>query len=206
VSDNSPRLAPLPTAQWSDEAIAAVRAAFGDAGAARLLATGPDAPHVPNVLGTLMHHAGLTGPFLAYNAVLLNTPTLEPRWRELMILRVAWRTRAPYEWMQHVRMGQSLGITTDEIEAIGDGADAGVWSPLEADLLAATDQLVDRYCITDDTWARLAEHLDERQLVEVLFVVGTYTCLAMVFNSVGLELDPDLDASALPEEMLRPSR
>ena len=79
-----------------------------------------------------------------------------------------------------------------------DGADADVWSPLEAELLAATDQLLDHYRIDDDTWARSAEHLDERQLVEVVFVVGTYTCLAMVFNSVGLELDADLDASSIP--------
>jgi 4-carboxymuconolactone decarboxylase len=204
VSDDS-RLSPLPKEQWSDDAGAALRAAFGDAGADRLLATGPDAPHVPNVLGTLMHHPVLTGPFLRYNAVLLSTPSVEPRWRELMILRVAWRTRAPYEWLQHVRLAQSLGITTEEIEAIGRGSGAEVWSPLEADLLAATDQLIDDYCIADETWARLATHLDERQLVEVVFVIGTYTCLAMVFNSVGLALDPDLDASALPQEVVRPS-
>ena len=68
------------------------------------------------------------------------------------------------------------------------------WTPLEAELLAATDQLIDHYRVDDDTWARLAEHLDERQLVEVVFVVGTYTCLAMAFNSFGLQLDPELDA------------
>jgi len=65
----------------------------------------------------------------------------------------------------------------------------------EADLLAATDQLIDHYRIDDDTWARLAEHLDERQLVEAMFVVGTYTCLAMAFNSFGLQIDPELDTS-----------
>jgi alkylhydroperoxidase family enzyme len=68
-----------------------------------------------------------------------------------------------------------------------------VWTPLEADLLAATDQLVDGYRIDDATWARLAEQLDEPQLMEVAFVVGTYTCLAMAFNTFGIELDPDLD-------------
>ena len=70
------------------------------------------------------------------------------------------------------------------------------WTPLEADLLAATDQLIDDYRVDDDTWARLAEHLDERQLVELVFVVGTYTALAMAFNSFGLQLDPELQALA----------
>ena len=203
MSATGPRIPPLPKDEWSDEAVAALRAAFGDRGADRLLAGGPDAPRVPNVLTTLMRHPGLTGPLLVYNAVLLNAPTLEPRLRELMILRVAWRTRSPYEWAQHVRLAQSsCGITPEEVESIGPdsdgGARAGTWTPLEADLLAATDQLLDRYRIDDATWARLAEQLDERQLMEVTFVIGTYTCLAMVFNSCGIELDPDLDAAAGP--------
>jgi alkylhydroperoxidase family enzyme len=115
-----------------------------------------------------------------------------------MILRVAWRTRSEYEWAQHVRMAESCGVTTDEIDAIGRGADADLWSPLEADLLRATDELLDDYRIDDPTWDRLAAHLDERQLMEVAFVVGTYACLAMAFNSFGLELDPGLDATPLP--------
>jgi alkylhydroperoxidase family enzyme len=89
-------------------------------------------------------------------------------------------------------------VTTDEIDAIGRSADADLWSPLEADLLRATDELLDDYRIDDPTWDRLAAHLDERQLMEVAFVVGTYACLAMAFNSFGLELDPGLDATPLP--------
>jgi 4-carboxymuconolactone decarboxylase len=203
VTAGGPRIAPLPSEVWSEDAIAALRDAFGNEAADALLASGPDARRVPNVLTTLMRHPGLAGPFLVYNNVLLRTPVLEPRWRELMVLRVAWRTRSSYEWLQHVRIAQSCGITSDEIEAIARGADAGVWAPLEADLLAATDQLLDDYRIDDDTWTRLAERLDERQLIEVAFTVGTYTCLAMAFNSFGLELDPDLHtvtAPPLPEE------
>jgi len=189
----------LPRDQWSDEAVGAVRAGFGDAAAERLLATGPDARRVPNVLATLMRHPALAGPFLSYNAVLLNTPGVEPRLRELMVLRVAWRTRSTYEWSQHVRIARSCGISAEEIDAIPGGAGADVWSPLDADVLAATDQLLDRYRIDDDTWLRLAECLDERQLMEVAFIVGTYTCLAMAFNSFGLELDPELhETTALP--------
>ena len=192
MSDRAPRITPLPTEEWSAEAVAALRAAFGDAAAERLLSTGSDAPRVPNVLTTLMRHPDLAGPFLAYNTVLLNAPSIEPRQRELMILRVAWRTRSTYEWAQHVRMAQSCGITADEIDAIPEGADAELWPPLEADLLVATDELLKDYRIADGTWARLEDRLDERQLMELSFVVGTYACLAMVFNSLGLQLDPEL--------------
>lgn len=203
MSGSDPRIAPLPIGEWSEEAVDAVRAAFGDAAADSLRSSASDAPRAPNVLTTLMRHPALTGPFLAYNTVLLNAPVLERRHRELMILRVAWRTRSPYEWAQHVRMARSCGITAEEIDAVASGA-TGIWSPLEADLFGATDQLLDHYRIDDDTWDRLAEHLDERQLMEITFIVGTYACLAMAFNSFGLELDPELEAiTPLPSDPLK---
>jgi alkylhydroperoxidase family enzyme len=147
-----------------------------------------------------MRHPRLAGPFLAYNNVLLFAPTLEPRTRELLILRVAARTRADYEWAQHVRMAARAGVTPNEITAVRDGTDPSGWSPLETALLAAADELVDDHRVGDDTWARLAEHFDDKQLIELVFVVGTYTALAMAFNSFGLELDPDLRADAGIEE------
>ena len=186
-----PRLAPIPSDQWGDDAKAALLAAFPEPVVARFAATGPDAAPVPNVLATLLHHPALAGPFLAYNQVLLQSPALAPRRRELMILRVAWRTRSQYEWVQHARLAARLGVADDEIAAIADGA-AVDWPPLERVLLDATDELVDGYRVADDTWARLAEHLDAAQLVELVFVVGTYVGLAMAFNSFGLQIDPEL--------------
>jgi 4-carboxymuconolactone decarboxylase len=187
----APRLAPIPPDEWSDDARAALARAYSDTVASRLLSTEPGSTPMPNALATMMHHPALVGPFLVYNNVLLQTPALEPRARELVVLRVAWRTRSRYEWAQHVRLAPRVAITPEEIAAIADGPD-GSWSPHEADLLAATDQLIDRYRVDDETWARLAELLDERQLVELVFVVGTYTALAMAFKSFGLQLDPDL--------------
>jgi 4-carboxymuconolactone decarboxylase len=187
-----PRLVPLPVDRWDDEARAALRAAFGDGAADRFLSTAPDAPRMPNALTTLMHHPGLAGPFLRYNAVLLERPALGHRARELVVLRVACRTGSRYEWEQHTRLSARFGVTPAEIDAVAGRIDDHPWTPLEADLLAATDQLVDGYRVDDDTWARLAVHLDARQLVELVFVVGTYTCLAMAFNSFALQLDPEL--------------
>lgn len=204
MSDDAelPRLAPLPREQWDDGVRAALSAGFTPEVAARFFSTGPDAIPMPNVLSTMMHHPALAGPFLAYNQVLLQTPALDHRQRELMVLRVAWRTRARYEWAQHVRLAAGVGITPEEIEAIATGADAEMWTPLEAELLSAADQLIDRYRIDDDTWRRLAKQLDDRQLVELVFVVGTYVGLAMAFNSFGLQLDPELRAfvtTSVPE-------
>jgi hypothetical protein len=44
----------------------------------------------------------------------------------------------------------------------------------------------------------LADRFNDQQLIEITFVTGTYTCLAMAFNSFGLELDPHLDPTDAP--------
>jgi len=192
MSDDTPRLAPIPKEQWDDDVRAAFRTAYPKEVADRFLSTAPEAARIPNVLATMMHHPALSAPFLVFNRVLLEKPALGHRLRELMVLRVAWRTRSLYEWVQHVRFAHRYSVTPEDIHAIAHDTHAPAWTPLEIDLVAATDQLLDRYRIDDDTWARLAKHLDERQLFEVSFTVGTYTCLAMAFNSMGLQLDPEL--------------
>ena len=195
----TPRVPPLPRDRWDDAVEAALRAGVPREVGDRFMATGPDAMRVPNGISSVMYHPALAGPYLAYNAVLLREPKLTHRQRELIVLRVAWRTRSPYEWVQHVRLARRYSITDAELEAIGGGADGGhPWEPLEADLIRATDEALDQYRVTDATWTRLAAQLEDAQMVELMYVIGTYTCLAMVFNSLGIELDPELDPSSGP--------
>jgi 4-carboxymuconolactone decarboxylase len=193
---STPRVPPLPRAEWGEDERTALARGFGPGAVERFTGEGSDAIPVPNAVGTLLRHPALAGPFLAYNSVLLRTPALDARHRELMILRVAARTGSDYEWAQHVRIATGVGVTEAEIAAVAsESPDDGAWSAPEAHLLRATDQLIDDHVVADPTWSRLAEHLDERQLMELVFVVGTYTALAMAFNSFGLQLDDDLPAA-----------
>jgi alkylhydroperoxidase family enzyme len=194
VTAAEPRIAPVPKQDWDDDMRAALAHAFPEPVVARLLSNEPGAMAMPGAIATFMQHPALAGPFLSYNQMLLGkTAALAPRDRELVILRVAWRTRARYEWYQHVRLAPRVDLSEVELAAIAEGPHAARWSARDADLLTATDQLIDDYRIADDTWHVLAEHFDARQLVELVFVVGTYTGLAMAFNSFGLQLDAELD-------------
>jgi len=200
----TPRIPPLPKERWDDEVKDALRVGFPSA-AKRILAEDGKPMPVPNVLGTLLNNPQIAGPFLQFNRVLLEKPSLGHRLREVLVLRVAWRTKAPYEWVQHTLLGVQVGLSADEIRAIIGDLDAWKGSALELDLLRATDQMLDGYRVDDATWARLAKELDERQLIEVIFTVGTYTMLAMAFNSFGLQLDPGLappDGLPIPEPEL----
>lgn len=181
------RLVPLPADRWDPADRDRLRGRV--ASADRYLAGGPDAPPLPGILGLLGHHPRLAADWLAFSGGLLDDPALEPRDRELLILRVAARTGCRYEWSQHARMALDAGLTAGQVVAAAGPVDAACWDGDQRDLLATVDQMVEAHRIEDDTWQRLAARFDERALLEVLFVAGSYLCLALVLNSAGLEPD-----------------
>lgn len=197
-----PRLGPLPAAEWTREERELLRG--GLARADRYLSGDADAPPMPPILGLLARHPRIGGRWLAFSGTLLDHGLLDPRDRELLILRVGWRTRCRYQWAQHVGIGQAAGLTPEQIAAVPDGAQSGAWTDRQRDLLRAADQLLDDHVIDDDTWERLAVRLDERQLLELTFVVGSYACLAMVLNSAGLEPPVGPDLRAVPDHAVAP--
>jgi alkylhydroperoxidase family enzyme len=186
-----PRIPPLPPEQWGDDVRAGL-AALRPAGATQELPRPANAPKGLNVLGTLAQHPTLMQAYHAFNGHLLYTTTLDARQRELLILRVAARRGAEYEWRQHVHIARGAGFSEDEIERVAEGPQAAGWSTLEAATLRAVDELLADAEITDGTWDELATELDRHQLMDLVFTVGAYDLLAMAFKSFGVELDDDL--------------
>jgi 4-carboxymuconolactone decarboxylase len=170
VSRAAPRLPPLPYAEWDTDALS-------------VLAPGRRLPP-SNVLGLLARHPALARAFLTFNVHLLSASSLPPRLRELAILRVAWRRRCRYEWAQHVAIARRAGVTDEEI--------AQVREPGSTLISRAVDELDEGSCLSDQTYQALAAELDERQLLDLVFTIGTYALLAMAFNTFGVELDPGL--------------
>ena len=156
----------------------------------------------PLGVATLLHHPLLAEKWLSFSHALLYEGLLTERQREVMVLRVGWRTRSEYEWIQHCRLAPRWDITYDELVAISEGRYEG-FPEVEQHLLAATDDMLDTYTISDETWARLVSHFGPAELEEVAFVIGAYTALAMVFGAHGAQIEPewaDTPAPAFPEE------
>jgi alkylhydroperoxidase family enzyme len=186
-----PRLAPVPFAEWDEQTRTTLLQFLRRPEI--YLSGGADAPPMPIVLEEFAHHLPLSASWLPFTDMLAGPDaTLSARHRELLILRVAWRTRSGYEWAQHSRMGAEAGLTASQIDAVTEGPGSAEWTPLERALLAAVDDIVDDHVVADTTWATLASQFDPTELFELLFLVGGYLCLAGVLNSIGLQGDlPD---------------
>ena len=106
-----------------------------------------------------------------------------------MILRIGWLCQAEYEWGQHLIFGKRAGLSDEEIARIKEGPDATGWSPFDAVLLRAADELHADACISDATWAALSDRYSTEQLMDVVFAVGQYTLVSMALNTFGVQLD-----------------
>jgi alkylhydroperoxidase family enzyme len=60
-------------------------------------------------------------PFVKFAAALVASPALTARERELVILHLAARDEAGYEWFEHVPMARAAGVSSSEIESIRAG-------------------------------------------------------------------------------------
>jgi len=188
----SPRIPPLPLAEWPESmkgALAALRPANPRH---PLPVRDPGRPKGLNALGTLAQHPELTAAYNTFNGHVLFGTTLSMRQRELLVLRVATIRQAEYEWKQHVVQAGDAGISPDEVDRVVEDPDAGGWSPFETALLRSVDELLADAQIGDETWATLATELDTEQLMDLVFTVGAYDLLAMAFKSFGVEIDADL--------------
>lgn len=192
---SQPRIAPLPFEQWAPE----LRARFERPGGLG---------QVFNIMKTLANYPELFRRWIVFANHFLFKSSLTPRDREMLILRTAWLADCEYEWGQHLKIAtDDAGFGEMEFESLAAGPSAAFWSEAEAALLRAADDLYVDAFIDDATWNTLAAHYDERQLLDIVFIVGSYLKLAMGLNAFGVQLDEGYPSfwPTLPRNEQRPS-
>ncbi|MCK9247529.1 MAG: carboxymuconolactone decarboxylase family protein [Solirubrobacteraceae bacterium] len=143
----------------------------------------------PNVFTTLGRHRGLFRGWLMFAGRLMPGGRIGRRETEMLIIRVAHLRGSRYEFEHHVRLGRRCGVTAADVDRLVAGPDADGWSPREQALLRAADALVAERRLDDERWAEVRRHLDEREAIELLMLVGHYDMLAMVIETLRLDLD-----------------
>jgi 4-carboxymuconolactone decarboxylase len=144
-----------------------------------------------NIFRLLAHAKTCFRPFLRLGEAILTRQELDPRFRELAILRVARLTPAEYEWVQHVAIARAVGVTDAQIEALERG-DAEAFSGDERLVVRFTDQVVRDAKPDDATFAAVSERLSPREIVELTLTVGYYMAIARVMEVAQVDVDEPL--------------
>ena len=149
-------------------------------------ATGTSAP---NLLLTLGRHRRLFLGWLHFAGRMMPGGRLPRRETELVILRVAHLRGCAYEFDHHVHVGAKAGVDSADVDRLRVGPNAAGWSPREAAMLAAADALHERQDLDDAEFAALAQHLDDREVIELVMLVGHYEMLATAIAALGVQPD-----------------
>ncbi len=143
----------------------------------------------PHLFLTLGRHRKLFRGWLRFAGRLMPGGRLPRRQTELVILRVAHLRDCAYEFEHHVRLGARAGVTRADVDRLVIGPGASGWTPRERAMLEAVDALHHHGDLDDARWSALAAHLDVRELIELVLLVGHYEMLATAITA--LRIQPD---------------
>ena len=126
-------------------------------------------------------------PWLVYSGMLMPFGILSRQESELIILRVAALRDAQYELEHHKHLGKKAGLTVADIETVQQ-AEHGLTGRRGA-LLSAADDLIRHRQISDDVYAELMRHINEKELTALLLLVTNYDGLATLMDVLQVPLD-----------------
>jgi alkylhydroperoxidase family enzyme len=183
TSGPAPRLDPPENAEAGPRAAAFVERL-------RILRGLPEGLPLHPFYGTLGRSPEVFASYLQLGSDIATETVLDPRARELVILRTGWLCGAPYQWGEHVRIAQSAGIEDAAIARVRTGSADPGWSARDRAVLAVAEELHANAMICDATWGALAEHFDPRQIIELIVVIGHYHTTAFIQNALRVTLNP----------------
>jgi 4-carboxymuconolactone decarboxylase len=145
---------------------------------------------VINVYRLLLHSPSLAETWFEHNNAVRWRTGLDGRLREMVIIRIAYLTRARYVLGQHVpKLALAEGLTLGECDALAEWRDAKLFDARERAVFAYTDAMTRDVEVPDTVFEPLREHFDDRQIVELTVLIGTYAMHVRVFEA--LKLDPE---------------
>lgn len=148
-------------------------------------------PHTRINLGLLLAQARTLGPaFTKFNEIMATTLTVPPLEREIMCLATLHLDRGEYEWAQHVKVAEMMGIPKAKVDAIAaERFGDPVFTDRERALLAFTRQVVKMVRVDDPTFNAVAAFYDPRQIVESILVISNYMMILRVSEVAELPID-----------------
>ena len=136
----------------------------------------------------LLHSPPVAEGWNALLGALRSRTTLPADLRELVVLRVAVLNGAEFEWVSHEPIARRAGLVDLQLRVLRtpEACCEPVWSPAQSAVLAFTDALTRQVAVSDEVFAAVREHLDDRQVVELTALVGGYAMVSRFLVALGV--------------------
>lgn len=149
-----------------------------------------------SVFRVLLRHPAVAGELAStLTTLLFRGNKLDARLRELIIMRIGWRTGSVYEWSQHWRVARGLDIPEADLAAARDWRRATNLSEADRAVLQATDDTLDQGMISNATWEACCLHLaTEAERIELVVAIGNWTMFSQLLKSLRIPLEDGVEA------------
>lgn len=148
------------------------------------------------IFQVLLNHPTLARGINDLLAVMLWHGKLDPRLRELVIMRIGWLTACDYEWTQHWRVALGLGVPADDLQGVRDWPSHRGFGAAERAALTAVDEVVRDGAISAGTWATCTREIDSDPavLIELVTAIGAWRMIASTLHSLQVPLEDGIDS------------
>lgn len=144
---------------------------------------------VPGMYRTLAHQPAILAAHRAYFHAALDAGVLPRPFKEKIAFKVARLRETPYCTGSHRSYALKHGVSAVELEAIDRGDYAGMSERERAALQFAEAMTGSKALIDDSTFAKLSVHFAEKEIVEIVALIGIMA-LACSYAQV-FDLAPD---------------
>jgi alkylhydroperoxidase family enzyme len=119
---------------------------------------------------------------------------LDPKLRELAIIRTGIVGDSKFEYSQHLKVARTVGVSEEKLAAMKGWTTSDLFSPVERAVMAATDEILSRNLVEDATFAALQKHLSDAEILELFVVIGLWRMHGLIVRALHLEYDNDTTA------------
>ena len=144
-----------------------------------------------NIYRMLLNSPALAESWFNHSNAVRWKTTLDGRLREIVIIRMGHLAKSQYVLRQHVpSLALADGMTLEECDALADWRATTMFSARERAALAYADTMTRDIEVPDPVFAEVKRHFEDRQIVELTVLIGTYNMNARVLQALRLDLEP----------------
>jgi alkylhydroperoxidase family enzyme len=145
-----------------------------------------------NVYKLLLHSPALAETWFNHNSAVRWKTKLDGRLREIVIIRIAYLNGVDYVLAQHVPgLALAEGLTLAGCDALADWHASSLFDGRERAALGYAEAMTLTTSVPDEAFAEVRRHFDDREIVELAVLIGTYIMHNRVMKSLAIDLEPE---------------
>ncbi len=147
---------------------------------------------VLNLNRIMAHSSGTVRELIKLGNRLLTRSELNPRFRELAVMRAARLCGSKYEWAQHVAIALDAGLSKEQLKHIDRWRESDLFDKQDKAVLTFVEEVFTDHQVSESTFATASKFLNPASLVELTTAVGYWSMIAGLLNTFAVEIEEEL--------------